>query len=102
MKSLIFGITGQDGSYLAELLLSKGHQVFGAARRTSTPSTQRIDHILPQISLLRCDITDYRSVDRILQQCRPDWIFNLAAQSHVGTSFNEPYTSIDITGKGCL
>ena len=93
--AIIFGITGQDGSYLAELLLEKGYEVIGVTRRVSVDTLQRIDHILPQIKIIEGDITDAFNVANIIKECRPDEIFNLAAQSHVGTSFGQPSLTCD-------
>jgi GDPmannose 4,6-dehydratase len=103
-KALLFGITGQDGSYLAELLLDEGYKVAGVTRRVSTGNTSRISHIMddPALDLVEGDITDYSSVLRIIEQAVPDEIYNLAAMSHVGTSFNQPILSIDVTCTGCL
>lgn len=105
MKTIITGITGQDGSYLADLLLSKGYKVIGVSRRTSTDNTQRIKHILshPGFSLIQGDITDMSSVLSILKDnADVDEIYNLAAQSHVAVSFKQPGLTWDITGKGCI
>ena len=102
MKALIFGITGQDGSYLAELLLSKGYSVVGVTRRTSTSNTQNINHILQKIKLIEGDITDAFSVNSIINKEEPDEVYNLAAQSHVGTSFNQPNYTWDVTAGGTL
>jgi GDPmannose 4,6-dehydratase len=94
-KALITGITGQDGSYLAELLLEKGYQVHGIIRRSSSINTSRIDHIYPDLSLHYGDITDSLSIGNILQKVMPDEIYNLAAQSHVKVSFETPeYTGM--------
>ncbi len=94
MKALITGISGQDGSYLAELLLQKGYEVHGIIRRHSTPSTSRIDHIFNDLRLHYGDVTDASSTANIVDEVRPDEIYNLAAQSHVKTSFDIPvYTS---------
>lgn len=101
-KALIFGITGQDGSYLAELLLGKGYSVIGVARRVSVDTTQRISHILKRITLLEGDITDQFCVSNIISDTKPDEIYNLAAQSHVGTSFQQPSLTWEITAGGCL
>lgn len=100
-KVLIFGVTGQDGSYLSELLLNNGHNVIGVSRRTSLENTGRIKHILadPHFSLQAGDITDFGSVVAALQS-KPDWVINLAAQSHVGTSFGQAASSLDITAQG--
>ena len=102
MKALIFGITGQDGSYLAELLLKKGYKVIGVTRRVSVNTTARIQHILPKIKIVEGDITDAFNVNKIIQDEEPDEIYNLAAQSHVGTSFNQPNLTWDITAGGVL
>ena len=102
MKAIIFGITGQDGSYLAELLLEKGYEVIGVTRRVSVDTLQRVDHILPQITIIEGDITDAFSVANIIKEHCPDEIFNLAAQSHVGTSFSQPSLTWDVTAGGCL
>jgi GDPmannose 4,6-dehydratase len=89
-KALITGITGQDGSYLAELLLEKGYEVHGIVRRSSSINTSRIDHIYPDLSLHYGDITDALSIGNVLQKVMPDEIYNLAAQSHVKVSFETP------------
>ncbi len=102
MKALIFGITGQDGSYLAEILLEKGYEVAGVTRRTSTPNTKNISHILQKITLVEGDVTDGFNVTKIIQEYKPDEIYNLAAQSHVGTSFKQPNLTTDITYGGVL
>ena len=102
MKALNFGITGQDGSYLAELLLKKGYRVIGVTRRVSVNTTARIQHILPKIKIVEGDITDAFNVNKIIQDEEPDEIYNLAAQSHVGTSFNQPNLTWDITAGGVL
>lgn len=104
-KAIIFGITGQDGSHLADLLLSKDYTVVGVTRRTSTDNTQRLKHILhdKRLKLVDGDITDYHSVTNILKKHEDvDEVYNLAAQSHVGLSFTQPALTWDITGKGCL
>jgi len=100
-KALITGITGQDGSYLAEFLLSKGYEVHGVKRRTSLFNTQRIDHLYVDphygkldLVLHHGDLTDSSSLLNIVQEVRPDELYNLAAQSHVAVSFEEPeYTA---------
>ncbi len=101
-KALIFGISGQDGSYLAELLLEKGYKVTGVTRRVSVSTTERINHILPQITIAEGDITDGFSVNKLISEYEPDEIYNLAAQSHVGTSFKQPSLTWDITAGGVL
>ena len=106
-KALITGITGQDGSYLAELLLAKGYEVHGLIRRASTFNTQRIDHIYvdPHLASARLflhygDLTDGSRLVTLLNQIKPDEIYNLAAQSHVRVSFDEPEYTGDTTGLG--
>ena len=101
-KAIIFGITGQDGSYLAELLLEKGYDVVGVTRRVSVSTLNRIEHILPKINIVEGDITDGFNVCKIIQEEKPDEVYNLAAQSHVGTSFKQPSLTWDITGAGVL
>ena len=103
--AIIFGATGQDGSYLSEFLISKDYFVVGVARRVSTTNTQRINHLLSNSNFLLAegDITDPHSVNNILNTYKDSVeVYNLAAQSHVGTSFKQPATTWDITGKGCL
>ena len=102
MKAIIFGITGQDGSYLAELLLEKGYEVVGITRRVSVPTLIRITHILPKIKIIEGDITDAFSVSNVIKEEEPDEIYNLAAQSHVGTSFKQPSLTWDVTAGGVL
>jgi len=102
MKAIIFGITGQDGSYLAELLLEKGYEVVGITRRVSVPTLNRITHILPKIKIIEGDITDAFSVSNVIKEEAPDEIYNLAAQSHVGTSFKQPSLTWDVTAGGVL
>jgi GDPmannose 4,6-dehydratase len=108
-KALITGITGQDGAYLAEFLLKKGYEVHGTKRRSSQLNTTRIDHLyedphVPQPSLLLhyCDMTDSNSVISVLQRVQPDEIYNLAAQSHVGVSFEQPEYTADTDALGTL
>lgn len=106
-KALIFGITGQDGSYLAELLLSKGYEVVGVCRRVSVPTNERFKHLHNEYDSLRFrviqgDVTDALCVYRIIGDFVPEEIYNLAAQSHVGASFAEPAHTTDVTYKGAL
>ena len=104
-KAIIFGVTGQDGSHLADLLLLKEYSVLGVARRTSTDNTGRIKHLQtnPNFQLVQGDMTDSHSIIRILSEhADVDEIYNLAAQSHVAVSFKQPALTWDITGKGCL
>jgi len=98
--ALITGITGQDGSYLAELLLAKGYQVYGLVRRSSSPNLRRILHIEDRIKLLQGDLTDDSSLAIALQASQPNEIYNLAAQSFVATSWNQPTLTGDVTGLG--
>jgi GDPmannose 4,6-dehydratase len=98
--ALITGITGQDGSYLAELLLEKGYRVFGLVRRSSTVTFERIQHIQDRIDLVPGDLGDQNSLLYALQQCDPDEVYNLAAQSFVQTSWNQPTLTGDITALG--
>lgn len=105
MKAIITGITGQDGSHLADLLLEKNYQVVGVSRRCSVDTTGRIKHIInhKNFSLVEGDITDVSSVINIFKDNEDvDEVYNLAAQSHVATSFKQPGLTWDITGKGCL
>src|SRR6187431_1358893 len=108
-KALITGITGQDGAYLAELLLRKGYEVHGIKRRTSLFNTDRIDHLYqdPHVDNRRFilhhgDMTDSTSLLRIIQKVQPDEIYNLAAQSHVAVSFEEPEFTANADGIGAL
>ena len=100
--ALITGITGQDGSYLAELLLEKGYQVHGIVRRASLINTHRIDHIYDSITLHYGDLTDSTNLVRIIQKVQPDEIYNLGAQSHVKVSFEMPEYTADVDGVGTL
>jgi len=98
--ALITGITGQDGSYLAELLLSKGYRVIGVARRSSTVTYERIEHLLDQMTLVPGDLPDQGSLLALLEEYEPDEVYNLAAQSFVPTSWNQPALTGDITALG--
>ena len=93
-KAFITGITGQDGSYLAELLLEKGYEVHGIVRRSSTINTGRINHIYNKIKLHYGDMTDSLCLDRLMSEIKPDEIYHLAAQSHVKVSFELPFKSV--------
>lgn len=108
-KALITGITGQDGAYLTELLLKKGYEVHGMIRRSSSFNTGRIDHLYqdPHVNdvnlfLHHGDLTDSSSISRMIEKIQPDEIYNLAAQSHVGVSFDNPEYTADVTGLGTL
>ena len=100
--ALISGISGQDGSYLAELLLEKGYEVHGIIRRASQINTQRIDHIYDMIKLHYGDLTDSTNLVRVIQQVQPDEIYNLGAQSHVKVSFEMPEYTGMVDGLGTL
>lgn len=99
-RALITGVTGQDGSYLAELLLEKGYQVYGLVRRSSSKNLDRIAHLLPRLHLVQGDLLDQSSLMRALSESQPQEIYNLAAQSFVPTSFDEPTHTAEITGLG--
>jgi GDPmannose 4,6-dehydratase len=101
-KAFITGITGQDGSYLAELLLGKGYEVHGMLRRSSTFNTERIDHIFDKIKLHHGDITDSSNVNHLLALIKPDEIYNLSAQSHVQVSFEVPEYTAQVDAIGTL
>ncbi|HYL28301.1 MAG TPA: GDP-mannose 4,6-dehydratase [Gemmatimonadales bacterium] len=98
--ALITGITGQDGSYLAELLLAKGYRVFGVVRRTSHHSYERIDHLLDRVEIVPADLLDQHSLTVVLQETRPDEVYNLAAQSYVPTSWTQPVLTGEFTALG--
>ena len=107
--ALITGITGQDGSYLAELLLEKGYRVHGIKRRSSSLNTQRIDHLYqdphtanPNLVLHYGDLSDSSNLTRIIAETKPDEVYNLAAQSHVAVSFESPEYTADVDGLGTL
>ncbi len=106
-RALITGITGQDGSYLAELLLEKDYQVYGLQRHTSYPNTYRIDHLLnnpkfPNFQTAYGDLSDSSNIAALIEKSEPDEIYNLGALSHVGVSFSMPEYTVDITGLGAL
>ena len=103
-KALITGVNGQDGSYLAELLLEKGYEVHGIVRRTSVRNTERIDHLIAQkaICLHEGDLSDSSSMIRIVNEVKPDEIYNLAAQSHVQVSFDAAEYTGDVDALGVL
>ncbi|MTH63561.1 GDP-mannose 4,6-dehydratase [Paracoccus shanxieyensis] len=108
-KALITGVTGQDGSYLAEFLLEKGYEVHGIKRRASSFNTQRVDHIFqdpheeaPRFFLHYGDLTDSSNLTRIMAEVRPDEVYNLGAQSHVAVSFEAPEYTADVDGLGAL
>ncbi|HMM28251.1 MAG TPA: GDP-mannose 4,6-dehydratase [Aggregatilineaceae bacterium] len=99
-RALITGITGQDGSYLAEFLLDKGYEVFGLVRRTSTINFSRIDHIQDRLRLIPGDMLDQTSLQLALAECQPHEVYNLAAQSFVQTSWTQPVFTGDVTALG--
>lgn len=99
-RALITGITGQDGSYLAEFLLTMGYQVYGLVRRTSTVRYERIRHVQDSITLIPGDMSDQTSLMRALQDVKPDEVYNLAAQSFVQTSWSQPVFTGDVTALG--
>ena len=100
--ALITGITGQSGSYLADLLLEKNYEVHGIIRRSSTFNTSRIDHIFDKITLHYGDVTDPLVISNLVSKIQPDEIYNLAAQSHVKVSFEIPYYTAQVDGLGTL
>jgi len=100
--ALVSGITGMDGSHLAELLLEKGYEVHGIIRRTSTFNTGRIDHIFDKLNLHYGDLTDPLVISNLVSQIQPDEVYNLAAQSHVKVSFEIPYYTAQVDGLGTL
>ena len=108
-RALVTGITGQDGSYLAELLLAKGYEVYGMVRRSSSFNTGRLDHIYQdpheedvRLRLVYGDLADGSSLDQLVKTIRPDEIYNLGAQSHVRVSFDIPEYTSEISGLGCI
>jgi len=102
VKALITGITGQDGSYLADLLLAKGYQVCGMVRRSSTETFERIDHIRDRVQLVQADLLDPTSLVQALREVQPQEIYNLAAQSFVPTSWSQPVLTGEFTGLGVV
>jgi GDPmannose 4,6-dehydratase len=102
MRALITGITGQDGSYLAEFLLDKGYEVYGLVRRSSLERYDRIAAIVPRIKVVEGDLTDQGSLDVAMLQIQPDEVYNLAAQSFVPASWNQPVLTADVNGLGVL
>ncbi|MBJ4954735.1 GDP-mannose 4,6-dehydratase [Salmonella enterica subsp. enterica serovar Goldcoast] len=105
-RAIVTGITGQDGAYLAELLLSKGYEVYGTYRRSSSVNFWRIEELgiseHPNLELVEYDLTDLSATIRLLEKAKPDEVYNLAAQSFVGVSFDQPHTTAEITGIGAL
>ena len=101
-KAFITGITGQDGSYLAEILLERGYEVYGMVRRSSSFNTARIDHVFGELELVFGDLADGSSMNQLLRTIRPDEVYNLGAQSHVRVSFDIPEYTADATALGTL
>ncbi len=101
-KAFITGITGQDGSYLAEILLEKGYEVYGMVRRSSSFNTARIDHVFGDVELVFGDLTDASSLNQLVRTIRPDEVYNLGAQSHVRVSFDIPEYTADVDAMGTL
>ena len=99
-KALITGVTGQDGSYLAELLLAKGYEVVGVVRRTSHHSYERIEHLIDRLEIVAADLLDQHALTQVIQQARPDEVYNLAAQSYVPTSWTQPVLTGEFTALG--
>src|SRR5690242_5923647 len=99
-RALITGVSGQDGSYLAELLLERGYRVFGLVRRSSNEQLERIAHLAGQIELVRGDLLDQTTLTRVVEEARPDEVYNLAAQSFVPTSWQEPVLTAEFTALG--
>jgi GDPmannose 4,6-dehydratase len=99
-KALITGITGQDGSYLAELLLDKGYEVHGIIRRLSTPNEKNIENIKDKLILSSADLSDQNSINSVMKEIMPDEVYNLASQSFVPASFSQPILTGDVTGLG--
>jgi GDPmannose 4,6-dehydratase len=102
MRALITGVTGQDGSYLAEFLLDKGYEVYGLVRRSSLEKFDRIGHLIDRLNFVEGDLTDQSSLDSTMQSVQPDEVYNLAAQSFVAASWNQPVLTGDVTGLGVL
>ncbi|MGA3323247.1 MAG: GDP-mannose 4,6-dehydratase [Terriglobia bacterium] len=102
MRALITGVTGQDGSYLAEFLLGKGYKVFGLIRRSSSEKFERIESFMKDIELVEGDLTDQSSLDGVIHEVRPDEVYNMAAQSFVPVSFSQPVLTGDVTGLGVI
>ena len=101
-RALITGITGQDGSYLAELLLEKGYEVHGLVRRLSSENHVRLGGILDRLTLHNGDLLDQASIVAAMRKCQPDEVYNLAAMSFVGTSWEQPTLTAELTGIGVI
>jgi len=101
-KAFITGVTGQDGSYLAEVLLEKGYEVYGMVRRSSTFNRSRIDHLQGELELVYGDLGDSSVLNQLMRTIRPDEVYNLGAQSHVRVSYDVPEYTADVVGTGTL
>ncbi len=101
-RALITGITGQDGSYLAELLLEKGYEVYGMIRRSSSDRLERVEHLKQAITLIKGELTDVLSLFEVVSQVRPDELYNLGAMSFVKDSFNQPAYTVQVSGMGAV
>ena len=103
-KAFISGISGQDGAYLAELLLSKGYEVYGGERRSASGSIWRLDKlgISNDIQIIDFELSEFSNINNVIEKVQPDEFYNLAAQSFVGSSFEVPIMTSDVTGLGCL
>src|SRR5207249_4836622 len=99
-RALITGVTGQDGSYLAEFLLNKGYKVYGMVRRSSVENFERIEHLRGKIAIVRADLLDQLSIIELMEEARPDEVYNLAAQSFVPTSWSQPTLTGEFTALG--
>src|SRR5262252_6331071 len=102
MRALITGVTGQDGSYLAELLLEKGYEIYGMVRNIRRDASPRLSGVNGRIQLVEADLTDQSSLDRVMQQVRPDELYNLAGQTFVPVAWSQPLLTMEITGMGAL
>jgi len=102
MRALITGVTGQDGPYLAELLLEKGYEVHGMVRNGAGKSHDRLSDVAGRIKFIEADLTDQSSLDRAVQQVKPDEVYNLAGQTFVPVSWNQPLLTMEVTGMGAL
>jgi GDPmannose 4,6-dehydratase len=100
--AFVTGVCGQDGSYLSELLLEKNYEVYGLKRRTSGDGYNNAKHLLDSVNIVEGDLSDQTSLNNIIKEIKPDEVYNLAAQSHVGTSFKQPLYTADVTGLGVL
>src|SRR5262249_10261038 len=102
MRALVTGITGQDGSYLAELLLNKGYEVFGLVRRSSVKRFERIEPLIDDLLLVEGHLSDQSSLDSVIHDVQPDEVYNMAAQSFVPASWNQAVLTGDVTGLGVI